>query len=94
MTATLFKACDAIVTCDDNGTVHRNADLLVVDNAVQTIAPDIAESELPADTTIVDATGHFIYPGLINTHHHFFQCFVRNHVHLDWTKLSVIEWLD
>ena len=94
MTATLFKDCDAIVTCDDNGTVHRNADLLVVDNAVQTIAPGIAESELPADTAIVDATGHFIYPGLINTHHHFFQCFVRNHVHLDWTKLSVIEWLD
>ncbi|MEK1861009.1 MAG: amidohydrolase, partial [Rhizobium leguminosarum] len=29
-----------------------------------------------------------------NTHHHFFQCFVRNRADLDWTKLSVIEWLD
>lgn len=30
----------------------------------------------------------------MNTHHHFFQTFVRNRADLDWTKLSVIEWLD
>ena len=65
MTATLFKACDAIVTCDDNGTVHRNADLLVVDNAVQTIAQGIAESELPADTTIAVSYTHLTLPTIL-----------------------------
>ena len=94
MTTTLFRHCDAIVTCDDNNTVHRNADLLIDGQSIARIAPSIPDSEVPADTRIVDATGHFIYPGLINTHHHFFQCFVRNHAHLDWTKLSVLEWLD
>ncbi len=94
MSATLFKACDAIVTCDDKNTVHRNADLLVNGPVIEKISPDIASTELPANTTIIDGSGHFVYPGLINTHHHFFQCFVRNHAHLDWTKLSVLEWLD
>jgi len=51
-------------------------------------------TELPENTRIIDARGHFIYPGLINTHHHFFQCFVRNHAQFDWTHYSVIEWLD
>jgi hydroxyatrazine ethylaminohydrolase len=91
---TLFKSCDAIVTCDDHGTVFKNADMLVVGNTIARIAQNIPESEIPENTSIINAQGHFIYPGLINTHHHFFQCFVRNHVHLDWTKLSVIEWLD
>jgi len=91
---TLFKSCDAIVTCDDQGTVFKNADLLIVGNTVSRIAHNISASDIPENTNVIDAQGHFIYPGLINTHHHFFQCFVRNHAHLDWTKLSVIEWLD
>jgi hydroxyatrazine ethylaminohydrolase len=45
-------------------------------------------------TQVIDATGWFVYPGLINTHHHFFQTFVRNRADLDWTKLSVLQWLD
>ncbi len=94
MTTTLFTSCDAVVTCDNAGTVHRNVDMLVTDHQISIIANHIAASELPPNTEIIEASGHFIYPGLINTHHHFFQCFVRNHAHLDWTKYSVIEWLD
>lgn len=94
MSNTLFKSCDAIISCDENNTVHKNADLLVVDNVITKITSNIPDNEIPANTEVIDASGHFIYPGLINTHHHFFQCFVRNHVHLDWTKYSVIEWLD
>ena len=94
MSSTLFKSCDAIVTCDDQGTVHRCADLLVEGSVISLIAEHIPESEVPAGTEVINAAGHFVYPGLINTHHHFFQCFVRNHANLDWTKLSVIEWLD
>lgn len=94
MTSTLFKHCEAIVTCDADNTVHRNADLLVDGQSIVKIAPSITATEFATGTQVIDATGHFIYPGLINTHHHFFQCFVRNHAHLDWTKLSVLEWLD
>ncbi len=31
---------------------------------------------------------------MINTHHHFFHSFERNRAALDWTKLTLIEWLD
>lgn len=94
MSYTLLKSCEAIVTCDLNGHVYRNCDLLIKDREIYKIKADIAIDQLPEDTEIIDASGHFIYPGLINTHHHFFQCFVRNNAHLDWTKYSVIEWLD
>ncbi len=94
MRHTLFKSCEAIVTCDDNNTVHRNADLLVSGASIARIEAQIDETTLAENTTVIDGSGHFVYPGLINTHHHFFQCFVRNHAHLDWTKLSVLEWLD
>jgi len=94
MNSTLFRACDAVVSCDDQGMVHTNVDLLVTQNTIAKIADNISSDELPANCEIIDASGHFVYPGIINTHHHFFQCFVRNHVHLDWTKYSVIEWLD
>ncbi len=43
---------------------------------------------------VIDGAGLFVYPGLVNTHHHFFQTFVRNRAELDWTRYSVIEWLD
>lgn len=68
-------------------------DLLIQDCAIKAIGPDLSQMT-PEGCDIIDATDMFIYPGLINTHHHFFQCFVRNRAELDWTRYSVIEWLD
>lgn len=94
MSYKLLKSCDAIVTCDFDGTIHRNCDLMTNNNIIETISPNISTELLPSDIEVIDASGYFVYPGLINTHHHFFQCFVRNNAYLDWTKYSVIEWLD
>jgi hydroxyatrazine ethylaminohydrolase len=90
-TSTLFRNCAAIVTGDATGTIHRDADLLVTGKAIAGIGRGLPA---PEGAGVIDATGWFLYPGLVNTHHHFFQCFVRNNADLDWTKLSVIEWLD
>ncbi|PCK88195.1 amidohydrolase [Rhizobium sophoriradicis] len=95
MAGYLLKNCAAIIVDEGNGpTVRRNADLLTNGPAIQAIGANLPQEALPADTIIQDASGWFVYPGLVNTHHHFFQCFVRNRAYLDWTKLSVIEWLD
>lgn len=95
MAGVLLKACAAVVVDDGSGTrVLRDVDLLTEGPAIKAIGPDLEADSLPSDTLIRDARGWFVYPGLINTHHHFFQTFVRNRADLDWTKLSVIEWLD
>ena len=38
----LFKSCDAIVTCDEKDTIHRNADLLINGSEVEKIGTGIA----------------------------------------------------
>jgi hydroxydechloroatrazine ethylaminohydrolase len=87
---TLIKNASAIVSCDTNDTVYHNNDILIQGPKIIQIGKDIDES---ADETI-DASGKFIYPGLVNTHHHFFQTFVRNLVTVDYPNMSVIEWLN
>lgn len=87
----LLKSCAAIIQSASQ-PVLWNHDLLIDGTAIKAIGPDLSQEADGAD--IIDARGHFVYPGLINTHHHFFQCFVRNRAELDWTRYSVIEWLD
>lgn len=89
MTIHLFKGCAAVI-CDPH-TVLRDVDLLVEGPKIAAIGANLSA---PAGADVIDARGWFLYPGLVNTHHHFFQTFVRNRADLDWTKLSVIEWLD
>ncbi|MEP2640829.1 amidohydrolase [Roseobacter sp.] len=90
MTSTLIQNCAAIVT-SANDPVQWNADILVTDGAIAKIGTGLTA---PAGAEVINGDGLFIYPGLVNTHHHFFQTFVRNRADLDWTRYSVIEWLD
>ncbi|CAN7167480.1 amidohydrolase [Rhizobium sp. LjRoot254] len=95
MAGYLLKNCAAVIVDEGKGlSVRRNVDVLTSGPAISAIGEGLHRGELPAGTTVQDADGWFVYPGLVNTHHHFFQCFVRNRAELDWTKLSVIEWLD
>ena len=89
----LLKSCAAIVQ-SAHLPVLRDQDILIDGRAIAAIGPNLSAGPLPAGTQVIDATGWFVYPGLINTHHHFFQTFVRNRANLDWTKLSVLQWLD
>jgi hydroxyatrazine ethylaminohydrolase len=95
MTGYLFKNCAAVIVDDGKGmSVRRNVDVLTNGQQIQAIGEGLNRGGLPVGTTVQDAEGWFVYPGLVNTHHHFFLTFVRNRAELDWTKLSVIEWLD
>ena len=40
---------------------------------------------------MIDASGCFVYPGLINTHHHLYQTFTRNLPQVQ--KLELFPWL-
>lgn len=92
MGSLIVKNASAIVTCDGNNTVLYDADLVIEDGFIVALGKGAADA-YPLETQTIDASGHFIYPGLVNTHHHFFQAFVRNQRELDWTTLSLVEWL-
>ena len=86
----MIRNAKAIVTCDRLDTVYQNSDMLIQGPKILKIGPCLPDA---ADQTL-DATGHFVYPGLINTHHHFFQTFVRNLKTIDYPNMTVPEWLD
>lgn len=92
MTAVLLENCAAIVTSAHEPVVWGN-DILCENGAITAIGKNLRRTA-PEGVEIVNGDGMFVYPGLVNTHHHFFQCFVRNRAELDWTRYSVIEWLD
>jgi hydroxyatrazine ethylaminohydrolase len=86
----LIKNAKAIVTCDEQDTVYLGSDMLIEGSRIIAIGKNL---DLPHDE-VLDATGHFVYPGLVNTHHHFFQTFVRNLKTIDYPNMTVPEWLD
>lgn len=87
---TLIKNLAGIVTCDRQDRLCRNADILIEGARILSIGKNIVAD----DAEIRDGEGMFAYPGLVNTHHHFFQTFVRNLITVDYPNLSVIDWID
>ena len=86
----LIKNAKAIVTCDAEDRVYRDCDMFIDGPAIVQIGKDLTAE----DAEVLDAKGKFIYPGLINTHHHFFQTFVRNLITIDYPSLTVMDWID
>lgn len=86
----LIRNAKAIVSCDSNDTVLQNADILVDGSQIVAMGSNLTDKY----DEVIDATGHFVYPGLVNTHHHFFQTFVRNLTTIDFPNMTVPEWLD
>ena len=88
-TQIIIKNAAAIVTCDTNDSVLRDCDLLVEGPEIKDIGSNLTAE--PAE--VIDAAGCFVYPGLINTHHHFFQTFVRNLLTVDYPNMLVLDWI-
>lgn len=76
MSTLLLKNAHLLVSMDDAGTNWPGGGIYVEDNVIQQIGPT-AELPRTADT-VVDAAGMLVMPGMVNTHHHFFQTLTRN----------------
>jgi hydroxyatrazine ethylaminohydrolase len=85
----LIKNAAAIVTCDTNDTIFRDCDLLIKGPEIKEIGPNLTAGQ----AEVIDAADCFVYPGLINTHHHFFQTFVRNLLTVDYPNMLVLDWI-
>lgn len=89
MSRVLFRNALVIFSGDDElGELH-DADLLVAGRRVAAVGHRL-EPEEPVDEEI-DASGKLIVPGLVNTHHHFYQVLTRNLEAVQDAKL--FDWL-
>ncbi len=79
MRTLLIKNARCIATFDhaDAGMARewRDASLFVRGHRIEAIGP-VADLPQTADE-VIDARGHLVMPGLINTHHHMFQSLTR-----------------
>jgi len=87
----LIQNAKAIVSCDQNDTIYKDANILIEGQKIVSIGKNLSTEGV---VQIIDGKDKFVYPGLINTHHHFFQTFVRNTIKVDYPNMTVPEWLD
>jgi 8-oxoguanine deaminase len=75
MTTLLIKNASVLVTMDDNQREIPLGGLFIRDGFIEQVGKT---SDLPAlADEILDLQGYLLLPGLINTHHHFYQTLTR-----------------
>ena len=71
----LIRDADLVVTVDDQRRELPRASVLARGRAIEAIGPADA---LPREADeVIDARGHIVIPGLVNTHHHMYQSLTR-----------------
>jgi len=86
----MIKNASAIVTMNDANDVIRDADLYMENGMIKAIGKDL-ESQGYHAKEIIDGKGKFVYPGLVNTHHHFYQTMTRNYPRVQ--NMELFDWL-
>jgi cytosine/adenosine deaminase-related metal-dependent hydrolase len=75
MSTLLIKNVEMLVTMDDQRRELAHASLFIKDGFIQAIG---AAEDLPQTADeVLDLTGHIVFPGFVNTHHHFYQTLTR-----------------
>jgi 8-oxoguanine deaminase len=76
MTTLLVKNIHTLVTLDSQRREIRHGALWVRDHVIEQVGTT-ADLPATADEVLDLADRHLVLPGLVNTHHHFFQCLTR-----------------
>jgi cytosine/adenosine deaminase-related metal-dependent hydrolase len=75
MPTLLVRHATMMVTMDDHRREIPDGGLFIRDGFIEQAG---TSAELPAEADeVLDLTGHILLPGLINTHHHFYQTLTR-----------------
>ncbi len=84
---TIIKDIAYLVAGGKTGQIQRNVDMLIEDGMITGIGRDLQNDQ----AMLLDASGMIVYPGLINTHHHFYQVLTRNIPEIQ--NLELFDWL-
>lgn len=79
----------AIATVDADDTEYASGHVVVAGNKIESIGAGKAPEGLADVVRRVDGTGHLVTPGLVNTHHHFYQWITRGLA----TDHNLFQWL-
>jgi len=89
MTTLLVKNAHVVVTMDNHRRELQNGGLFIEDGFITQVG---LSNELPSEADqVLDLTGHILLPGLVNTHHHFYQTLTR--VVPDAQDANLFHWL-
>lgn len=87
MSTLLIKNAEAVVSMNRTREILRCADIYCEDGIISKIGHNL---DVAADDTL-SGSGMYVYPGLINTHHHLYQTFTRNIPSVQ--NLELFDWL-
>ncbi|HET9382711.1 MAG TPA: 8-oxoguanine deaminase [Streptomyces sp.] len=92
---TVIDNC-AIATVDADDTEHARGHLVLAGNRIESLGAGPAPDGLDGVVRRIDASGHLATPGLVNTHHHFYQWITRglatDHNLFDWLVALYPVW--
>ncbi|MFC1997805.1 8-oxoguanine deaminase, partial [Chloroflexota bacterium] len=89
MTTLLVKNIHTLVTMDDRNREIMEGGLFVRDGFIEQVGPT-SELHKEADQ-VLDLSGYIVLPGLVNTHHHFYQTLTR--VIPSAQNANLFDWL-
>src|SRR5437868_509849 len=76
MPSLLVKNAALVVSMDDGDSRWEDGGVYIVDNVIKQLGPT---AQLPQSADqVIDARGMLVMPGMVNTHHHFYQTLTRN----------------
>ncbi|GHF08982.1 8-oxoguanine deaminase [Streptomyces griseoluteus] len=92
---TVIENC-AIATVDADDTEYATGHLVLAGDRIESVGAGPAPDGLTGVTRRIDAGGHLATPGLVNTHHHFYQWLTRglatDHNLFDWLTALYPMW--
>ncbi len=96
MSTLLVRNIERLATMDDHRREIASGGLFIRDGFIEQVG---LSTELPSTADeILDLSGHIVLPGLINTHHHFYQTLTRvvpaaqNSNLFHWLKILYPIW--
>jgi cytosine/adenosine deaminase-related metal-dependent hydrolase len=86
----LLENCFFIASFD-NGKTYSSKDILIKGNRIHSVGDNLRNQVNEKEVRIIDCSDCVVIPGLVNTHHHFYQTLTRNLPAVQNAKL--FDWL-